>query len=215
MKRQTLTTLAGFALLLAAGASLGAQTRVTVREDSKLWIEGTSNLHSWSCKATKLEAAIGVDAAWSPKTTEETSFPTMLRSVEVQVPVAAIKCGKDKMDEIMRDALKAKDASEISYILGKFDVVDGAVKNEYTLQTTGTLRIAGKENTVAMNVKAERLPDGTIRALGEVPVLMTDYNVKPPKAMLGALRTGNKVIVKFEMLVSKEAMIAAAASAAP
>ena len=52
------------ALLTPIAATAAQETaRVAVAPESKLWIEGTSNLHGWSCKAEKLEAAIEFDAA--------------------------------------------------------------------------------------------------------------------------------------------------------
>src|ERR1043165_8265907 len=57
-----------FALLTQASAAAIAQgtARVVAGPESKLWIEGTSNLHGWSCKAEKLEAALDLDAAAAP-----------------------------------------------------------------------------------------------------------------------------------------------------
>ena len=52
------------ALLTPSPRRLRQETaRVAVAPESKLWIEGTSNLHGWSCKAEKLEAEIDLDAA--------------------------------------------------------------------------------------------------------------------------------------------------------
>jgi hypothetical protein len=45
------TSFAGVVLITLAVAAAGAQetARVAVSPESKLWIEGTSNLHGWSC----------------------------------------------------------------------------------------------------------------------------------------------------------------------
>lgn len=204
--------LAGTMLQATASAQDGAPTvRLAVRPDSKLWIEGSSNLHGWSCNATTLDAAIDVDPTWTTTAqTEGVDYPKLVRRVEVKVPVKALKCGNGKMDRIMYDALKADAAPEISYILGNFEAVRDSSKDAFTVHTAGTLRIAGKENPIRMDVRTERLPDGTVRATSEVAVLMTDYGVKPPTALLGTLRTGNKVQVKFELLVGPQTIIAAA-----
>jgi hypothetical protein len=73
--------------------------------------------------------------------------------------------------------------------------------------------IAGTEKTVNMEVTASRLADGSIRAEGALPLLMTDFGVKPPTAMLGTLRTSNKVTVKFSLLVGPETLTAALSGA--
>jgi polyisoprenoid-binding protein YceI len=130
--------------------------------------------------------------------------------VDVKVPVRALKCGNEKMESIMYDALKAGDASNIAYILASLETKRATATDGSVVHATGTLSIAGRENTVRMDVRAERLADGTIRAVSEVPILMTDYGVKPPKALLGAIRTGNQVVVKFELYVASQTVVAAA-----
>ena len=65
----------------------------------------------------------------------------------------------------------------------------------------GTLRIAGVEREVALALKTERRDD-TLAVKGELVLLMTDYGIKPPTAMLGMLKTDPKVTVTFETVLS-------------
>jgi len=197
------------AALLGALAAVGAgQTtaRVAVAPESKLWIEGTSNLHGWSCKAEKFDAAIELDAAAVAELT--TATPKALKRVEVKVPVKALKCGHGGMDDNLYKALKADQTPEISYILATFDAAPGEA-DAFTLKTNGTLAIAGKENKLTMEVMAIRLPDGTVKATGMVPIKMTDFGIKPPTAIFGTLRTGDEVRVNFALTVGARAIAAA------
>jgi polyisoprenoid-binding protein YceI len=197
------------AALLGALAAVGAgQTtaRVAVAPESKLWIEGTSNLHGWSCKAEKFDAAIELDAAAVAELT--TATPKALKRVEVKVPVKALKCGHGGMDDNLYKALKADETPEISYILATFDAAPGEA-DAFTLKTNGTLAIAGKENKLTMEVMAIRLPDGTVKATGMVPIKMTDFGIKPPTAIFGTLRTGDEVRVNFALTVGARAIAAA------
>lgn len=214
LKSLALLALAGSLISTPATAQDSTQSvRLSVRGDSRLWIEGTSNLHAWSCKATALDAAIDVDQAWTlALAATGVDFPALVRRVEVKVPVREMKCGNGKMDKIMYGALKANDAATISYILGSFEAVRGESKDSFLVRAAGKLSVAGTENPVTMEVRVERLADGTVRAESAVPILMTDYGVKPPTALLGTLRTGNKVVVKFELFVGPQTLIAAAGS---
>jgi polyisoprenoid-binding protein YceI len=203
----TRTYIAAAALLGALAATGAAQTaRVPVSADSKLWIEGTSNLHGWSCKAEKFDAAIELDAAAVAELA--TATPKVLKRVEVKVPVKALKCGHGGMDDNLYKALKADETPEISYILATFDAAAGE-GDGFTLKTNGTLAIAGKENKLTMDVVATRLPDGTVNATGMVPIKMTDFGIKPPTAMFGTLRTGDEVKVNFALTVGPKAIAAA------
>lgn len=203
------TSFAGVALITLAAAAAGAQetARVAVSPESKLWIEGTSNLHGWSCKATTLDAAVELDAAAVAQVT--TAPPKALKKVQVKVPVKSIKCGHGGMDDNLYKALKADETPDISYIMATFEAAPGEAKDSFTLHTVGTLTIAGKENKVAMDVVATRLSDGTVKATGMVPIKMTDFGIKPPTAIFGRLKTGDEVKVNFELSVGARAIAAA------
>ena len=83
------TRIAAVALLACVATVVRAQdTRVPVGAESKLWIEGTSNLHGWSCKATTLEAAIDLDAALAGQLAS--APPKALKRVHVKVPVKSL-----------------------------------------------------------------------------------------------------------------------------
>lgn len=197
------------ALLTPIATTVAAQetARVTVAPESKLWIEGTSNLHGWSCKAEKLDAEIDFDAAVAAQLA--TAAPKALKRVQIKVPVKSLKCGHGAMDDNLYKALNADATPEISYILATFEAVPADVKDSFTLRTVGTLTVAGKENKLTMDVEATRLPDGTVKAKGVVPIKMTDYGIKPPTAIFGRLKTGDEVKVNFELTVGGKAIAAA------
>ena len=192
---------------IATTAAAQETARVAVAPESKLWIEGTSNLHAWSCKTEKLDAVIEIDKG----TALAVAPPKVLRRVEVKVPVKSLKCNHAGMDGNMYKALNADASPEISYIMATFDVVPGVEKDTFTLTTAGSLTINGKENKVSMEVTASRLPDGTVKATGMVPIKMTDYGIKPPTAIFGRLKTGDDVKVNFELTVGAKAIATALA----
>src|SRR5690348_11941007 len=204
MMKRYVTGLALTALFAAAGAAKAQSIRLAVAPESKLWVEGGSNLHDWHCQASAIDAQIEAEKA----ILDSAPAPALLKKVSVKVPVRNLKCGSGKMEDNLYKALKADAAPQISYILGSFEVQPGQT-DSYTLKTVGTLTIAGVEKTVNMDVTTKRQPDGSLRANGELPLLMTDFGVKPPTALLGTLRTNNEVKVKFELLVAPQAVAAA------
>lgn len=210
MTRSYLTA-AAFVGLFATTAAAQLTVRVAVAPESKLWIEGTSNLHGWSCTADTFDAVIELDAAAASQLS--TAAPKTLKRVEVKVPVKALKCGHGGMDGNLYKALKADESPSISYIMASFDAAAGE-NDGFTLKTAGTLALAGKENKLSMDVVATRLPDGTVKAVGMVPIKMTDFGIKPPTAMFGTLRTGDEVKVNFALTVGAKAIAAAVDKAA-
>lgn len=203
--RTRLYTLA-LATAIAAPAFAGAQTvKLAARGDSKLWIEGNSNVHAWSCNATKFETSVDADAAVR---TPATNFAGQVKNVELKVPVDALDCGHGAMNKNLRKAVKSDKYPAIEYSLTSYTVKPGAAADTYTLQTVGTLAVAGQKSTVKADVSATRLADGTIRAQGTVPILMSEYGIKPPTAMLGALKTDNKVTVRFDLHLATAGVVA-------
>ena len=196
-------------LVLAATAARGQSTaRVAVASDSKLWIDGTSNLHAWSCKADKLDASIDVDAGAAIALSA--AAPKALKKVQIHVPSRSLKCNHNGMEGNVYKALKADDdASQISWVMSSFESAPGESKDAFTLHTIGALTIAGVEKKVSVDVAATRLPDGTIRAVGMVPIKMTDYGITPPTAIFGRLKTGDEVKINFELTVGAKAIAAA------
>src|SRR5262249_12019013 len=61
--RMTRATIVPIALLALTATVARAQetTRVAVSPESKLWIEGTSNLHGWACRTQALDAVVELD----------------------------------------------------------------------------------------------------------------------------------------------------------
>lgn len=189
----------------AAVAQTGATLRVPVRADSRLWLEGSSNVRDWTCSATSMEALIDMDA----RTMDSQDLQVVARSirgVNVKVPVRMLKCGDRHMEANMYSALKAPKPPAMSYIVAKFDAVPQIAADGITMEVTGRMSMAGVERSVQMTVATERMRDGTRRARGSVPILMSDFGITPPRPWMGILRTADKVLVQFEIFVSPQAV---------
>jgi polyisoprenoid-binding protein YceI len=172
-------------------------TRVRARADSRLWLEGSSNVRDWTCKATAMEATFDVD----PQTGRSGVEPTDVRGVSVRVPVRMLKCGDRHMEAHMYTALKAPKPPAESFITATFERLPGAGDGQRMVEVVGKLQIAGVEKTVKMSVMSDRLPDGTHRARGSVPILMTEFGITPPRPWGGILRTSDKVLIQFEIFI--------------
>lgn len=192
--------LIGIALIAGAAMNANAQAaRATLAPASKVWIEGTSNVHDWKAEATKIDAVIEIDPAGLSAPAGQ-----LVRKVSLTIPVSGLKSGHGKMDENMQKALKADKNPEIRYTLNSVEALEGGTKDAFTLRAVGTLALAGAENAITLDIVAARQADGTIKATGTVPVKMTAFQVKPPTAMLGAIKCGDEVKVKFDLVVGQK-----------
>jgi polyisoprenoid-binding protein YceI len=176
--------------------------RLSVRSDSRLWLEGSSNVRDWRCDATAVDASVDIDDV---SRTPVNSI-ARLRRVHVRVPTHSLTCGRSQMDRIMYKALHVDDEPDCRQIVGHFEVVSPGADGAVVMQ--GTLRIAGRERAVRVPVAVQQQPDGSLRAQGVLPILMTDYGVTPPTALFGVLRTGNRLVVKFDLVVDQPTAVA-------
>ena len=70
-----------------------------------------------------------------------------------------------------------------------------------TLRGIGVLQIAGVEREVSLDVTTQQ-EGSTLKVQGRVRLLMTDFGIKPPTAMLGMLKTDPKVGIAFETVLA-------------
>ena len=201
---KTLTRTLGLAMAVAAASVAGAQTsRAVFAPASKIWIEGTSNVHDWKAEATAIDAQIELDALGLSAPAAK-----LVKKVTLTIPVKGLKSGHGKMDENIQKALKADKNPEIVYTLTSIEALAGETKDAFTLRAAGTLSLAGAENSVSVDIAATRQADGTIKATGTLPVKMTAFAVKPPTAMLGAIKCGDEVKIKFDLVVGQKVIAA-------
>jgi polyisoprenoid-binding protein YceI len=206
MTRKSLYALAATALAVAATA--GAQgLQMTIRPDSKLTLEGSSNVHDWACRSSAFVATVDVDTAFTSHPLNEVTRP--IGKVAVTIPVKTLKCGHGKMDDNMYKALKAEQFPDIKYALSTYTIDrEHATADSFTARTIGELTVSGQTIKVEIPVNVVRLPDGTARGEGTVSLLMTDFGIKPPVALLGTLRTKNEISIAFNVLLDTGTVIA-------
>lgn len=211
MSKRLLTTLALVAVLApAAGAQRPRSVRVAlqpestlhlvVQPESKLWVEGTSTVRAFKCEAKKIEGLLRLTpTAVSPAVAE---LQDAVAGLEVEVPVGDLECGNDTMVDHMRKALKAQEAPVIQFRLTSHEVAPQE-SGEAKITMTGALTIAGTERTVTVNAVAAPGPNGTLRITGSKEIAMTEFGVKPPKLMLGALKVHETVTVHFDVVLKQ------------
>jgi len=196
------------AVALSAGVA-GAQgvTRMTLRPESKVTLDGNSNVHGWSCSTASFVADVTVDSTYLLWSVAKVEQP--IRTVSVTIPVKTLKCGHGKMDDNMYKALKADQFSDIRYTLASYTVIDSTrTIDTFVAQTTGELTVSGKTISVQIPITAVRGINGTVTGEGRVKLLMTDFGIKPPVALLGTLRTKNEIEIAFKILLDKSTVVA-------
>ena len=203
-RTQLLALIAAMAVL---GAPAAAQTKMSVRPDSKVTLSGSSNVHDWACSSGTLNATIEMNDDYATRPLNEIAKP--IATVAVVIPVKTLKCGKGKMDDNMYKALKAEEFPEIKYVLDSYEVNKAeTTADKFAALTSGELTVAGKTIKAQIPITAIRKDGGIMLGEGTAKLLMTDFGIKPPVALLGTLRTRNEIEVKFNVLLDKATVVA-------
>ena len=197
MKRQSRTAIAATALLLPA---LG-WGELMLRPTGSLRLEGDSTLHTFASTATQV--TLSFQLSDSAKGLPEAIQGAQVKSMEVKIPVEGLKSGENGLDKNLRAALKAGQFKDILYKLGKYELVKGEAGAPMTAKTSGELTIAGQTQPVSMDVEFRFGPDA-VEVRGSHALLMSEYGIKPPSLMLGAIKVKDKVTVRFDLWLKQD-----------
>jgi len=181
--------------MLPVLAWTSAFERLTLQPESRLWVDGTSTVRSFTCKATDVDAIVdGAPDAIAQVTAGEKG----VSAVRVRVEAAKLECGNGTMNDHMRKALKADANPVIGFKLASYDVSRSADGVAGTL--TGTLSLGGVEKSISMPAVGKS-EGGALRVTGSYPLKMTEYGLKPPTLMFGRIKVGETVTVKYDLLL--------------
>jgi polyisoprenoid-binding protein YceI len=195
------------AAMAAFATPAAAQTRMTLKPESKIVLEGSSNVHDWACRTSAFEAAIELDSTY--QITPLAIIARPITRVSVTIPVKTLKCGNGKMDDNMYKALKADQFPDITYVLSSYEMDKAkSTDDSFAARTTGQITVSGKTVPVEIPITAVRGAGGSMKGEGVAKLLMTDFGIKPPVALLGTLRTRNELEIKFEVLLDKSVVVA-------
>ncbi len=152
--------------------------------ESTMSVLGTSTLHDWESVVEEVSAQATVKGK-------------SLTNVSLQAVVKSIKSGKAGMDSNTYKALKADDYPEITFVAEKLKASGSSLAGD------GQLTVGAVTNDITVDLTYEELSDDAFKVTGEIPMKMTDFGITPPTAMLGAIKTGDDVTIKFEIAMKK------------
>ena len=177
MRTNIKSTLLALAILVpASGAWTVADEQLVLQPQSRIWIDGTSTIRSFTCKAIDVNAV--VEASGPNAIPALFSGEKGVRTVQVTVPAERIDCGNGTMNGHMKKALKVDESPTITFNLTTYDVA----KNPDGIAGTinGTLDLGGVKKQIALQATGTS-EGGVLHVTGAYDLRMTDYGLKPPR----------------------------------
>lgn len=172
------------AILLIVGGEKVAQNAYTLIINQEFKVSGTSTLHDWDM--------VSDNATGEGQITIENQKITRINSLVVTLPTKSLKSGKGSMDDNAYEALVAKKYPEI-----QFELIEIETITDQSLRAKGNLIIVGTKSLVSLQVDYV-ITGNTVQFSGSFPITFTQFNIEPPKALLGTIKTGDKLQISFE-----------------
>ena len=157
--------------------------------ESSLTVLGTSSLHDWHVVAEKQHGKI----------TFTNAKECQIEKINVEIEAESLKSGKSSMDKNTYKALNTSSYKTISFQSTEIKSVTNKGNGTFNVVAAGNLTISGTKKPITLDFTIN-ISDTTIRLAGEKKIKMTDFNVEPPKALLGTITTGNDITIKFSTI---------------
>ncbi len=164
-------------------------------EGNEILIKGTSNLHDWQMNIIVSNCEAEFD--------KEGFKVKSIKRVNFSCEPSDIRSDYNLMDRKTYNALKGDVYQVIRFnLLSKTELI--SVNRQFKGSLRGSLYVAGINNEVEVPFTGILNGDNTIDVEGSFELRMSDFNITPPTAILGTLRTGDKISIFFSLkLVSK------------
>lgn len=170
-----------------------------IEDNSRLYIEGSSNVNTFECNSKDKCAPISVGISLSPS-----GDTVRFSNAMLQLHTMNLDCSNSKMNSDLQDALKAEQYPVIKIDLLGVMLNDGSrfddIENDWkTVKALATFTITNVTKRVVMDVRVRKLENGKYRFMAQKQVKMTDYNVQPPEVLFGMIKVNNAISINMDV----------------
>ncbi len=164
---------------------VNAQSDYTLSEEHELTVAGTSTLHDWTMTSNQAKGTANM--LIKNGQLEEIS------AMEVVMPVETLKSGKRQMDNNAYEALKSNQHANAVFQLENVEEITAS-----TVKANGSLTVAGNKKEVQLTVEYT-LNDDIIHFQGSTVTSFSAFQLSPPTAVFGTIKTGEELTLSFQM----------------
>jgi hypothetical protein len=193
------SAIALFILLLTAGSIFAQEVTYTLQDSYEMRIDGDSNVKSWDAEVKEMDGELVL--ANTEDLTMETLAPEHFVSLSLNIPVENIESSSGGLTKNLQKYMKKDDHPYVTFMLSEITSIE---KNEGTAQitATGVINAAGKDHNAEMTVEASMNDQGQFTFSGDTKLLMTSFDIDPPTAVFGTIRSKDEIIISFNTTFS-------------
>ncbi len=157
---------------------------------SSIVISGTSTLHNWEMNVTNASGGFILS--------DDLTDLGKLTEGSIRIDVSGIRSESNLMDKKAHDALKLKQFPQIKI------KIENAAGKTGSGNATLLFAIAGTTKTVTDNFQILEEHQGNVAISGTLDIKMSEFGIAPPVAMLGTLKTGDSVSLRYNLHFRKD-----------
>lgn len=166
--------------------SVQAQNLRINPKTSTMTIFGTTNVHDFKTKVEQIKGELVVNGS------------KKIQTLTVEVPVHSIKSGEKLMDNKTYEAFNVAKYPTIQFQL--LDVSSLQITgDDINVIVNGNLTMAGVTRKISFKTTGKNLKPGAYEFKGSIALKMTDFKMKPPTAMLGVMKVGDAITLKYDI----------------
>jgi len=157
-------------------------------QKSDLKINGTSTLHDWVMDTENFDCVFEAQI-------DNTKIK--IKKVKFSCNTTSIKSENSIMDKKAWEALKSKDFKTILFEtdeMNEFIVSDRKVEGKLI----GNLLLAGEKRKITLQMMGKMDELGNMEFTGQVNIKMSEYGIIPPTAVMGTIKTGDKITIIYD-----------------
>lgn len=168
------------------GSIIEAQSLKLNAKNFSMTIFGTTNVHNFQSKVTQASGELVLNSS------------NHVQSLEVQIPVKSIKSNEKIMDNKTYEAFNATKNPTIFFKMLETNSLQ-VTGDDINVTISGNLTIAGVTKKVILKSIGKIIKAGVYEFKGSFALKMTDFSMKPPTAMLGIMKVGDAIILKYDV----------------
>lgn len=177
---------------------------LTLKEGSKIWLQGQTNISQYFCTVDSFKLEAGARIHHDQR--YEDSLEVHPVHLSVSLYVKSIHCGNKLMNQDVYDALGYPEHQSIVYTY-KGAKPTGTIESIHswnTFEITGNLEIRGIKKTVAFSVDGRHKENHQFHVKGKHNIDMLRYEVEPPSRLNGLIRVHKTLTVYFDIVIGIE-----------
>ncbi|MFN8889509.1 MAG: hypothetical protein ACK5WF_18770 [Cyclobacteriaceae bacterium] len=174
--------------------------RLIVLPDSRLIIEGKTNVNSYSCAIPRY---IGKDTLVLHEGGRNVR-PVFVKG-EVSLDARSFDCGIAPMTADFRKTINSKTHPVILIDFISFERAPSYKSGEEKFKSVVRISLAGVSKLFEMDCSIAAMPSGLIHLKGGRQFLFADFNLEAPKHMLGLVKVDQQLRVGFHLVLKLDA----------